>query len=110
MEKTQVDQLMAAMGTKIPAESVMQIRQKLEQCEDVVIAQTAVAQFKDPTTALLLSIFLGAYGVDRFYIGDTGQGIGKLLTCGGCGIWGIIDWFMISGATRKKNMERIMMI
>ena len=37
-------------------------------------------------------------------LGDTGLGVGKLLTCGGLGIWTIIDWFMIMPATREKNM------
>ncbi len=37
-------------------------------------------------------------------IGDTGLGVGKLLTCGGLGIWSIVDWFMIMGATREKNI------
>jgi len=54
---------------------------------------------KDFTTALLLSIFLGSLGVDRFYTGHIGLGIGKLLTAGGCGIWSIID--IILFATRK---------
>ena len=40
-------------------------------------------------------------------IGDTGLGIGKLLTCGGLGLWAIIDLFMIMGATREKNMEKL---
>ena len=62
-------------------------------------------QFKDPTTSLLISIFAGAYGIDRFYIGDTGMGVGKLLTCGGLGVWAIVDWFLIQGATKEKNME-----
>jgi TM2 domain-containing membrane protein YozV len=62
-------------------------------------------QFKDPTTALIISIFGGAYGIDRFYIGDTGLGIVKLLTCGGLMVWTIVDWFLIQGLTREKNME-----
>jgi hypothetical protein len=40
-------------------------------------------------------------------IGDTGIGVGKLLTCGGLGIWTIVDWFMIQGATREKNMQKL---
>jgi hypothetical protein len=56
---------------------------------------------KQYMTALLLSIFLGTLGVDRFYLGDTGAGIGKLLTLGGCGIWAIID--IVNIATHKVS-------
>jgi TM2 domain-containing membrane protein YozV len=55
-------------------------------------------------TALILSIFVGWLGVDRFYLGHIGLGILKLLTGGGCGIWYLIDIILI--ATRQvKDSE-----
>lgn len=60
---------------------------------------------KSPTTALILGLFLGTLGIDRFYIGNTGLGVAKLLTLGGLWIWQIIDWFLIMGATRRHNLE-----
>ena len=65
-------------------------------------------QFKDPIISLVLSLLVGGLGIDRFYIGDTGLGIGKLVTCGGLGIWTIIDLFLIMQATREKNLSRLM--
>ena len=50
---------------------------------------------KDWTTTLLLAIFLGYFGIHRFYTGHTVIGVIQLLTAGGCGIWYIIDIIMI---------------
>ena len=56
---------------------------------------------KEYIIALLFSIFLGYFGIDRFYMGQAGMGIGKLLTGGGCGVWWLIDVILI--ATRSSN-------
>jgi len=45
-------------------------------------------------TLVLLSFFLGVFGVDRFYTGHIGLGILKLLTAGGCGVWSLIDFIL----------------
>ena len=55
-------------------------------------------------TAILLAIFTGGFGVDRFYLGYTGLGVVKLLTAGGFGIWSLIDLIRIcTGSLRPAD-------
>jgi TM2 domain-containing membrane protein YozV len=56
---------------------------------------------KEWLTTLLLSIFVGYLGVDRFYLGDTGLAVAKLCTFGGCGIWALVD--IITTATHSRT-------
>ena len=51
--------------------------------------------------ALVLSIFVGALGIDRFYMGLIGTGILKLVTFGGFGVWYIIDIVLIATNSLK---------
>ncbi|MCJ0867985.1 TM2 domain-containing protein [Streptomyces sp. AP-93] len=46
---------------------------------------------KSKLTAGLLQIFLGGLGIGRFYTGHTGMAIAQLVTCGGLGVWALID-------------------
>jgi hypothetical protein len=64
------------------------------------------ADRKDWLVALLLSIFLGELGVDRFYLGHIGLGILKLLTAGGCGIWWLVDVIIIATNNMKDGQGR----
>jgi hypothetical protein len=59
--------------------------------------------YRDFLTTLLLCIFLGVFGVHRFYTGNTGIGIGQLLTLGGCGIWVLVDIILIAAGTYRDG-------
>lgn len=108
MEANKIEQLLLLNASKLPSESIGMVRSRLLEIDDATMAQVVFSQLKDPTIALILSIVVGVYGVDRFYIGDIGLGIGKLLTCAGAFIWYLIDIFMIMDATRKKNLETVL--
>ena len=68
--------------------------------------QESVDKQKSWKVALLLSLFLGFFGIDRFYIGRTRSAIVKLLTCGMFGIWWLTDFILIASDYRKDAKGR----
>lgn len=107
MEAQKVDMFIMTNAKFFENYQINSIRERLLTMDDSKWGMVSTMQFKDPTVSLIVSILVGSLGIDRFIIGDTGLGIGKLLTCGGLGIWAIIDWFLIMPATREKNMQKI---
>ena len=99
----------AANSKYFTAQQCADLRNRMLQLPETASAPFLASDLKDPTTALLISLFAGGLGVDRFYIGDVGLGVGKLLTAGGCGIWAIIDLFLIMDATREKNYQSMLL-
>ena len=108
MEAQKVDMYIMTNQKYFPEEKIMYLKEKLMAMPEEKFGLISTIELKDPTTLLLVSIFLGSLGVDRFMLGDTGMGGLKLLTAGCCGILTIIDWFTISKKTKETNFNRLM--
>ena len=61
---------------------------------------------RDRTVLLIVSVFAGSLGIDRFLLNDIGMGVLKLLTGGLCGILWVIDIFLIMGKTDEYNRQK----
>ena len=109
MDASKVDLFIMTSSKYFESHLLGNIREQLLKLDDSQWPMIQMLQFKDPTVSLIVSLLGGTLGIDRFLIGDTGLGIGKLVTCGGLGIWAIIDWFFIMGDTRNKNAEKLQM-
>ncbi|MDR1630473.1 MAG: TM2 domain-containing protein [Oscillospiraceae bacterium] len=107
MTQDRVDMFIMANQKYFPPEKVVFIRERLMQMDESRFMYFSAVEYKDPTMLLIISLFLGAFGIDRFLLGDTGLGIAKLLTGGGCGIWTIVDWFTVQKKTREYNFNLI---
>ncbi len=107
MDAQKVDMFMTSKGDMFPSEQWSYIHDRLQNLPDEKFNMIYAIEQKNPTIALVLSLLLGCYGIDRFYTGHIGLGVGKLLTCGGFGIWAIVDWFLICKATKKANYEKL---
>ena len=110
MDAQKVDMFIMMNNKYFEATQLPVLKKMLTEVDESKWINVEMLQFKDPTTSLIISLLVGSLGVDRFMIGDVGLGIGKLLTCGGLGIWTIVDWFMIQAATREKNMKKMQQI
>ena len=108
MDMQRVDMYIMTNQKYFPAEKLPFLRDRLLNCDYQRFMMISSMELKDPTTALILSIFLGSLGIDRFMLGDTGMGVLKLLTGGCCGILALVDWFTISNKTKEMNFNKLM--
>ncbi|HQM97311.1 MAG TPA: TM2 domain-containing protein [Clostridia bacterium] len=58
-----------------PSEKLYAVKERLDGMTDEQIQRLMYVQLKDPTTYLLISIFIGELGIDRFLLGDVGMGM-----------------------------------
>ena len=97
-------------GKYFESQHLFMIRERLLETDDSKWFMIQSIPFKDPVLCLIISLLAGPLGIDRFYVGDTGLGIAKLITCGGLGIWAIVDLFLIMGVAREKNIQMLQQV
>ena len=107
MERSKIEQFMLLNAGNFEESNLQKIHSKLESVPEESATLVLGTEFKKPTTSLIISFLGGSLGIDRFYLGQTGKGILKLITCGGFGIWAIIDLFIIMGATKEYNTNKL---
>ena len=110
MDGNKVDMYIMTNNKYFPAEKVVIVKEKLLKMDESKFSLISSIELKDPNIMLLISIFLGSLGVDRFMIGDIAMGVLKLLTMGLCGILTIVDWFTISNKTKELNYNNLMRV
>ena len=109
---------------QIPIELYRELRTKIESTSEDKYKRIKELKLKNTYVTVILSLFLGIFGVDRFYAGDIKLGIGKLVMgfvgyiFGGFGtvgftvqllsyVWWIEDIFFSYRLSRKRNSEKI---
>ncbi len=110
MDSQKIDMYLISTAKYFESYQIPAIRERLLAMDDSRFILLQTLNLKDPTMMIIISLIGGHFGVDRFIIGDTGLGVAKLLTCGGLGIWTIVDLFLIMGRTREVNFEKIQQI
>lgn len=77
----------------------------------VALAQVIQGEQKSKMAAGLLGIFLGAWGVHNFYLGNTGRAVAQIIvtivTCGIGAIWGLIEGIMILCGSIKTDAKGV---
>ncbi|MEG1886644.1 MAG: TM2 domain-containing protein, partial [Oscillospiraceae bacterium] len=77
MDSQKVDMYIMTNQKYFPAEKIVYVKEKLLSLDDSKFTLISSIDLKDPTTLLIVSIFLGTFGVDRFMVGDIGMGVLK---------------------------------
>lgn len=105
MEKSKVDLFIAVNAENFNPSDLIVIKNQLEQMDDNQFLMIQSISYQKPAMILLIAILLGW---DRFFLGEVGLGILKIITCYGCLIWWLIDIFNAKDRTKTYNMKKFL--
>ena len=108
MQEERSNQLFYQYKDSVPGDCAAQLKGMLDSAPDSCYNTLATVKTHNPVVILLISIFLGGLGIDRFMLGDIGLGVAKLLlgwVTGG--IWWLVDIFLTYRRAKVKNFENI---
>ena len=110
MTEDKVNEVFLFYGKKIADDKQLFFKKALQEADDSKYSAVCGVDLLSPTRTILMSIFLGGLGIDRFYVGDIGFGVGKLLLGWlTAGIWQIIDIFICYKKAKEKNFQKAML-
>ncbi len=93
---------------RFPSERIPVVVEALRNTSEKRFAFLSAIKYEDPVKMLLVSIFLGTFGVDRFMMNENALGVLKLLTLGGLGIWTVVDFLNIKDKIRRANLTKLL--
>ena len=108
MDTQRIDYFFISKGEYFQPECIPMLREKLQAADESHAMMLESVEYYNPIMMLLVSLLVGELGDDRFLLGETGLGILKLITLGGCGVWWLIDLFGIQRRTRDYNYKKFM--
>ncbi|MCO0798332.1 TM2 domain-containing protein [Streptococcus suis] len=98
----------------LPSDKLFILQKELEDLDNEALNVLMMVEMHQPLVALILAIFFGEFGVDRFYVGNKELGFAKLIAFAvsfvtlfiligfllflGLYLWKFIDCFLIMRA------------
>lgn len=107
MDVSTVNFFMICNQQYFPAATLPSIRQQLLTLDNAKLEDILAIQFYNPSTYLSISMVLGIFGIDRFFLGQKMLGTIKFFTIGGLAVWALVDSIRMVGITRRLNYKKL---
>ena len=102
MEYAKVDEYIIHFGKYFTETDLVKVRDTLLSLENDGFLYEKIS-YRNPIIMFVVSFLFGMWGLDRFLLGETKNGLIKFFTMGLFGLWTLFDWIMIVKLTKEYN-------